>query len=52
MLKNCMPRLNRRLRSHPAENLPLGKLPVAELLALLVARPQNSLWGGHKNASQ
>jgi hypothetical protein len=49
MLKNCMPRLNRRRRSHLAEVLPLGKVPPRQLpLGVPVARPQNSLWGGHK----
>jgi len=37
-----MPRLKRRPRQQLAEILPVGKLPVA--------RPQNNLWGGHRDA--
>jgi hypothetical protein len=52
MLKNCMPRLNRRPRNHLAEILAVvGQLPVGQLpVGVPVARPQNSLWGGHRNA--
>jgi hypothetical protein len=44
MLKNCMPWLNRRPGNHLAEILAVRQLP----LGVPVARPQNSLWGGHK----
>jgi hypothetical protein len=52
MLKNCMPRLNRRPRNHLAEILAVRQVPLGKVLLLgaPVARPQNSLWGGHRNA--
>jgi hypothetical protein len=51
MLKNCMPRLNRRPRNHLAEILAVRQLPVRQLpLGAPEAKPQNSLWGGHRNA--